>query len=147
MLLLDVNILLGAHRADHRDHTWLHAWLTRAATGDEDFGVPLLVWGSFLRLVTNRRVFSVPTPRSDAFAFIDGVRAQPRYLSTEPGPRHLALLQGLCDEGDAAGDLVPDAILGAIAMEHGAGVASLDRDFARFASLRQVRPAPGPADG
>jgi predicted nucleic acid-binding protein len=44
---------------------------------------------------------------------------------------------------DASGDLVPDAVLGAVAVEHGAGVATLDRDFARFSSVSHRRPTPG----
>ena len=104
-------------------------------TGNEPFTVPTLVWGSFLRLATNRRIFSIPTPRPAAFAFIDAVCEQPHHLLTSPGPRHLALLTKLCAEADATGDLIPDAVLGAIAVEHGCEVATLDRDFARFGSV------------
>lgn len=82
----------------------------------------------------------MPTPLADAFAFIDTVMAHPRHLALGPGPRHLALVRQLCEDGDARGDLVPDAVLGAIALEHGAAVATLDRDFARFHAVRAVRP-------
>jgi len=64
------------------------------------------------------------------------IRAQPHHLLTSPGPRHLALLSRLCAEADATGDLIPDAVLGAIALENGCEVATLDRDFARFGSVR-----------
>ncbi len=102
--------------------------------GDEAFAVPLFVWASFLRLTTNRRVFAVPTPRADAFAFVDAVCAQALFLSLDPGPRHLALLRDLCDEADAVGDLLPDAVIGAVAVEYGCELVTLDRDFARFAT-------------
>lgn len=142
MLVLDVNILLASHRADHPHHDRVRPWFDAVVGGDEDFGVPHLIWGSFLRLSTNRRVFLVPTPLKEAFAFIDATIGRPRHLPIAPGPRHLTLLRQLCEEADAAGDLLPDAILGAIALEHGATVASLDRDFARFGSVRSVRPEP-----
>jgi toxin-antitoxin system PIN domain toxin len=87
-------------------------------------------------LAAHRRIFAIPTPRQDAFAFVDAVCAQPHHLLTSPGPRHLALLDRLSAEADAAGDLIPDAVLGAIALEHGCEVATLDRDFARFGSVR-----------
>jgi uncharacterized protein len=103
--------------------------------------VPNLVWASFLRLATNRRIFGVPSPRTDAFAFIDAVNAQPHHLPTGPGPRHLTLLWRLCDEADASGDLIPDAVLAAIAAEHHCDVATLDRDFARFSSVSVLRPS------
>ncbi|MCA1672404.1 MAG: hypothetical protein LC799_09445 [Actinobacteria bacterium] len=93
-----------------------------------------------LRLVTNRRIFEVPTPLSDAFAFIDVTCAQPHHVLLTPGTRHLALLRRCCEEADAVGDLVPDAVLVALAVEHGCAIVTLDRDFARFESIRHRRP-------
>ncbi len=139
-LLLDVNVVLAAHRADHPDHPGVRPWFDEMVASGADFAVPLLVWASFLRLATNRRVFMVPTPLEEAFAFIDATVAQPSYLWVEPGPRHLDLVRQLGQETDAAGDLIPDAVLGAIALEHALVVATRDRDFARFASVTTVRP-------
>ena len=106
MLLVDVNILLAAHRDDHPNHASVRPWFEALIAGDEPFTVPTVVWGSFLRLATNRRIFTVPTPRVDALAFIDSICAQPHYLSTSPGPRHLILLKRVSAEGEATGDLV-----------------------------------------
>lgn len=139
MLVLDVNVVLAAHRGDHPHHDVVRRWFDALVMSEGDFGVPDLVWGSFLRLATNRRIFAVPTPLADAFAFVDATRAQHRHLSVAPGPGHLALVRRLCVEADATGDLVPDAVLGAIAVEHGATIATLDRDFARFPSVRHQR--------
>jgi toxin-antitoxin system PIN domain toxin len=140
VFLLDVNVVIAAHRGDHPHHEPVQTWLDRMRSGGERFTVPAIVWGSFLRLVTNRRAFEVPTPRDEAFAFIDAVCAQPGYLAVGPGPRHLALLQRLCDEADALGDLIADAAIAAIAAEHGCEIVTLDRDFARFESVRHRRP-------
>jgi uncharacterized protein len=140
VLLLDVNVVLSAHRADHPQHEQVRTWLEEMLAGDERFTVPALVWASFLRLATNRRIFEVPTPRDDAFAFIDAVRAQPLHLPLAPGPRHLTLLRRLCEEGDALGDLIPDAVVAAVAAEHSCEIVTLDRDFARFPSVRHRRP-------
>ena len=98
------------------------------------------MWASFIRLVTNRRVLARPTPRDDAFEFLDAVCAQPNHVLLTPGPQHLALLRQACAKADATGDLVPDAVLAAIALEHGCAVASFDRDFARFSSIDHVIP-------
>jgi len=136
-----VNVVLAAHRDDHPHHPSVRAWFDELLAGDEPFAVPLLVWASFLRLATNRRVFEVPTPRPAAFAFIEATCAQPLHLLIAPGPRHLALLRELCDEGEALGDLIPDAVIAAVAAEHSCEVVTLDRDFARFASVRHRRPA------
>jgi toxin-antitoxin system PIN domain toxin len=140
MYLLDVNVVLAAHRGDHPQHRPVRAWFEEAIAGDESFAVPDTVWASFLRLATNRRIFEVPTPRADAFAFIEATCAQPRHLRLTPGPRHVALLRDLCEEADAAGDLIPDAVVGAVAVEYDCELVTLDRDFARFPSVRHFRP-------
>jgi hypothetical protein len=140
VLLLDVNVVLAAHRADHPHHAPVRAWFDAMLTREERFTVPAFVWGSFLRLATNRRIFEVPTPRDDAFAFIEATCAQPLHLPVGPGPRHLALLRALCDEADALGDLIADATIAAVAAEHSCEVVTLDRDFARFESVRHRRP-------
>jgi len=139
LLLLDVNVVLAAHRGDHPLHANVRPWFDRLLSGEEPFTVPATGWASFLRLATNRRIFEVPTPRADAFAFVESTAAQPHHLLVGPGPRHLALLRKLCDEADATGDLVPDAVIAAIAAEHGCEIVTLDRNFARFTSVRHQR--------
>jgi uncharacterized protein len=140
VFLLDVNVVLAAHRGDHPQHQPVRAWFDRLLDGDEPFAVPVQVWASFLRLATHRKIFEVPTPRPEAFAFIDATCAQPHFVGLAPGRRHLALVRRLCDEGDAVGDLVPDAMIGAIAVEYGCDLVTLDRDFARFPSVQHLRP-------
>jgi toxin-antitoxin system PIN domain toxin len=138
MYLLDVNVVLAVHRGDHPHHLPVRSWFDQMIVDALQFAVPVGIWASFLRLATNRRIFTVPTPLHDAWAFIDAVTTQPSYLLLRPGPRHLAVLRGLCAEGGAIGDLVPDAAIAAVAAEHGCAVATLDRDFARFPSVRHV---------
>lgn len=142
MLLLDVNVVLAASRDDHPLYGQVRPWFDALLCGDDGFTVPTPVWGSFLRLATHRRVFPVPTPRTAAFAFLRAVCGQPHHLLTGPGPRHLVLLEQACEEAEATGDLVPDAVIAALALEHGCEVITLDRDFARFPSVRHRRPGP-----
>lgn len=136
MQLLDVNVVLAAHRDDHPHHSVVRGWFDDLLAADEPFTVPTPVWASFLRLATNRRIFPVPTPLSEAFAFLDATCSQPNHLHTGPGPRHLTILRKQCEEAAARGDLVPDAVIAALAVEHSCTVATLDRDFARFPSVR-----------
>lgn len=139
MLLFDVNVLLAAHRADHPDHDVAAAELGAAARGDEPFTVPAFVWASLLRLATNRRVFGVPSSLDDVFTFIDAVIGQRGFVAAEPGARHLPLVRQACADAGASGNLVPDAVLAALAVELGATVVSFDHDFDRF-RVRHRRP-------
>ena len=140
MLLLDVNVVVAAYREDLPQHERVSRWLEALADQREPFTVPPPVWASFVRLVTNPRIFDPPTSLRQAFAFVDAVCARPNHLLVVPGPRHLELLRRVCEEADATGDLVSDAVLAAIALEHDCVVASLDRDFARFSSIDHVIP-------
>jgi toxin-antitoxin system PIN domain toxin len=144
VLVLDVNVVLAAHREDHPHHGVVRPWLEAVIASRDSYAVPHAVLASFLRLATNRRIFPVPTPLADAFEFLEALSAQPGFLPAEPGPRHLTLLRSLCEEFDAQGDLLPDTVIAAIALEHAGAVATLDRDFARFTNVRVVRPAPAP---
>lgn len=138
MFLLDVNVVVAAHRDDHPQHEVVRPWFDDLVAGDEPFTVPNVVWGSFLRLVTHRKIFACPTTLDEAFAFIDAVEAQPHHLSTGPGPRHLTLLRSACTEGGATANLVPDAVLVAVAAERSCTIATMDRDFARFPRVPHV---------
>jgi toxin-antitoxin system PIN domain toxin len=138
--LLDVNVVLAAHREDHPHFEVARAWLDRTLTTRSSFSVTDLVAGSFLRVATNRRIFSLPTPVPEAFDYLRALRDQPSHVMLGPGPLHLEIMQRLCVDGDAHGDLIPDAQLAAIAIEHASELVSFDRDFARFAELRWTRP-------
>lgn len=140
MLLLDVNVVLSAFREDAPHHTFVSTWLDEIAVRGDRFTVPDVVWASFVRLATNRRIFDPPASLDEAFAFVDALRTRAGHTPLGPGPRHLALLRRVCAEANATGDLVSDAVLAAIALEHDCAVASLDRDFARFESVDHVVP-------
>ncbi|MEA2195036.1 MAG: uncharacterized protein QOG42_1470 [Solirubrobacteraceae bacterium] len=140
MLLLDVNVVVVAYHQNLPQHAMISSWLDDVIERREPFTVPVVVWASFVRLVTNRRIFEPPTPLADAFEFATAVCGQPNHVPLGPGPRHLELLRRTCEESNAVGDLVSDAVLAAIALEHDCVVASLDRDFARFPSIEHVVP-------
>jgi uncharacterized protein len=138
--LLDVNVLLAAHRDDHPDFETARTWLDRTLAERTPFAVLDIVAGAFLRIATNRRIFAIPTPVDEAFGYLKALRGQPAHAMLSPGPRHLALLQQLCADGEATGDLIADAQLAAIALEHACELISFDRDFTRFSELRWSRP-------
>jgi toxin-antitoxin system PIN domain toxin len=140
VILLDANVLLAAHREDHPHHALVRPWFEEMLRGDEPFTVMDVTWASFIRIATNRRIFTVPTPLADAFGFLRSVRAQPQHVAVAPGERHLEIFEQLCNAADAAGDLAADAYIAALAKEQDLEVISLDLDFARFPELRWRRP-------
>ncbi len=141
MVVLDVNILVAAYRTDHPDHEAVTPWFDSLLGGGSPFGVPDAVWVGFVRIVTNRRIFLIPADVSEAFEFVTAVAAHPGYRSMTPDEDLIPTWQRLCREGQAGGDLVPDAYIAAVAMRIGGTVATRDRDFRRFDGLRTLDPA------
>jgi uncharacterized protein len=140
MLIADVNLFVGAHRTVVNDHQKYRDWLETRLTGPETFGVSELVLSSFIRLVTNHRIFSVPTPVEAALEFCDVIRRSSSAVIVAPGGRHWEIFANLCAQTPARGNLVPDAYLAALAIENGATLATRDRGFARFRGVRLVDP-------
>ncbi len=95
---------------------------------------------AFPRLGTHRAVFPRPLTSHQAAAIAERWLRLPSSVMIEPTLRHLAILRGLLESTGTAGNLVGDAHLAALALEHGATVVSFDREFARFEGVRLHRP-------
>lgn len=140
MLLADVNVLVYAHRPESPRAAEHRQWLEDSLGGQEPFGVSELVLSSFLRLVTNHRIYRDPTPPEQAMAFCEEMLGAPAAVPVRPGPRHWSIFAQLCRIVAARANVVPDAYLAALAIEHGATWLTTDRGFARFAGLRWRTP-------
>lgn len=140
MILLDVNVLVAAHREDAGQHKAIRNWLESELSSPTGVGVSELVLSGCLRVVTHPKVFRTPTPLAEAIAFVDDLRSRPEVRIYAPGADHWEIFTGLCRRADARGNLVPDAYHAAIAMELGCEWISLDRGFARFPGLRWRHP-------
>ncbi len=140
MLLPDVNVLVYAHREDLAAHPVARAWLESALNGDEPLGVFNPTLASFLRIVTNRRIFKTPTPLSLALDFVETLRAAPMARPIDTSASHWEIFVRLCHEINAAGDDIPDAYLAALAIENDCEFVSTDTGFARFSRLKFRRP-------
>ncbi len=140
MLLLDVNVLVYAHREDAQGHEGYRRWLERLANGEEAFAVADIVFSGFMRIVTHPKVFNRPSPLHHALAFIEELRRRPTFVPLMPGVRHWNIFVRLCRDTQAKGNLIPDAYLAALAIETGSEWISTDGDYARFPGLRWRHP-------
>lgn len=132
MFLPDVNILVQACLTEGPQHLAARRWLSDALAGPESVGLADSIVTGTIRVLTHPRVTLSPVPLSTALGFIDDVFASPLAVSVTSGARHREVLRDVCERGDATGNLIPDAYLAALAVEHRATVVSFDRDFARF---------------
>ena len=136
MILADVNVLVHSFRQDSPRHTAVAPWLLDKVYSPAPFAVPDLVFSGFLRVVTMPRIFNPPCTLDQAMEYVEAVRAQPNYVPLAPAGRHWEIFTSLCRSARATGNLIPDAWLAAIAVEHGCVLATDDRGFRRFPGLK-----------
>ncbi len=140
MILVDANLLLYAYNPRAPEHEKSRIWLEDMLSGTDLVRFAWLTLWAFLRIATNSRVFERPLSATEAEVAVSSWLAQPNAGILEPGEGHWDILRGLMHQGQAAGPLVMDAAIAAIALEHGAVVCTTDRDFSRFPGLKWTNP-------
>ena len=136
----DVNVLVAASRSDHPHHKTAYAWLNKAVA-DSANGASIrlmpMVATSFLRLVTNAKIFVQPTPVQDAVEFLDALLAVPGvempFLGTE-----WPILRQLCIEKELSANDIPDAWLASVVIQLGEHLVTFDTDFKKLLKRTQV---------
>jgi uncharacterized protein len=133
--LLDANLLIYGVNRDAPQHRKAKTWLEGAIEGPETVAFSWNVLLAFLRLTTRVGLFQKSLTVPGAFALIDSWLEQPAVTVVHPGARHPRIMRDLLTAAGTGGNLVSDAHLAALAIEHGAELCTADRDFARFAGL------------
>lgn len=139
-MLVDANLLLYA--ADERSPYNRAAveWITAQLNGPRRVGLPWQSLGAFLRIATHPRAMARPLMPAPAWQQVTDWLDAPAAWVPVPGRSHAELLGDLITRYDVRGNLVPDAQLAALALEHGLTVCSADTDFARFADVSWENP-------
>lgn len=138
MRMVDVNVLVDAHRKESPHHAEAAAYLRGLVEGDEPFALSEAVVQGFVRLVTNPKLFRPATELGQAFEFVEQIEAQPHCFRVRPGVAHRRIFEELCRWVKARGPLVTDAAHAALAVESGCVWVTRDADFARFAPRLRV---------
>ena len=140
MILIDANLLLFAYNSRAAEHGASRRWLEATLSGPGLVRFAWITLWAFLRISTNPRVFERPLSMPEAEDIVSSWREQPVVGILEPEERHWEILRTLTRDGKTRGPLVMDAVLAAIAIEHGATLYTTDRDFARFPGLSWIDP-------
>lgn len=139
-MLVDANLLLYATDSSSPHHAPAARWLTAALRGNRRVGIPWQSVGAFLRISTNPRIYRNPMSAEQSWDCVRGwLAAEPAWI---PGASEetAGILGRLVTQLPVTAGLVPDAMLAAIAIEHGLTVVSADSDFARFPGVRWHNP-------
>ena len=143
MIMVDANVLIYAYDLGSPRHAAAARWLEDRLNGEEEVRFPLITLLAFLRITTNPAVFHRPLTTERAISLVKAWLARPNVTMASPTERHWQVLEQTATAGQARGALLMDAHLAALASEHGATLATTDRDFTRFPGLRTQDPLKG----
>ena len=140
MILIDANLLLFAYNVRAAEHEASRKWLEMTLSGQTLVRFAWVTLWAFLRISTNPRVFEHPLTMHESEDIVSSWLAQPVAGIVESGERHWEILRTQTRDGQARGPLLMDAVLAALAIEHGGTLYTTDRDFARFPELAWIDP-------
>lgn len=140
MILVDANLLIYAHAGAFPQHIAAREWLDERINGTAPVGLPWPSLLAFVRIVSNPRIFSRPSSITTAWRQVESWLAMDSVWIPLPTERHREILAPLMKSAEGRANLVPDADLAALAIEHGLVLCSTDGDFARFDGLEWRNP-------
>lgn len=140
MKVTDANLLLYAYNESAPQHETAKNWLEERLSSPEIFGLSWQIITAFLRISTNPKSFPLPFTLSEAIEIVEDWLAQPQVKILLPTENHWIIFSNLIIEGQTNGAMMMDAHLAALTIEHGAVLATTDRDFARFSKLKTINP-------
>ncbi|HEY2078865.1 MAG TPA: type II toxin-antitoxin system VapC family toxin [Streptosporangiaceae bacterium] len=139
-MIVDANVLLYAVDTSSPFHKPAKDWLEDSLNEPTRIGLPWASLLAFQRISTHPRASASPLNPSQAWSFVADWLDTDGVWVPVPGERHAEIISDLIVAGDLRGNLVTDAHLAALAIEHGVGICSTDSDFARFPQITWMNP-------
>jgi toxin-antitoxin system PIN domain toxin len=140
VILLDANILIYAKNPFFSRHQTILDWLDNQLNESALVGLPWHSLLAFLRVATNPRIFQQPLSIDEAWEQVLAWLEWETVWIPQPTDRHAEVLGEILTSGNVQANLIPDAHLAALAIEHGLLLCSTDRDFTQFPQLRWLNP-------
>ena len=141
-MMIDVNVLLAAARQDHTHHVrakdWLESWLTDCEAGTQTLSLPLLVIASFLRLITQAKIYPNPSTPLQAVAYVDWL-LDVRGVSIGLQGKEWVQLRRLCLDKQLIHNDIPDAWLASVVLSAGEVLVTFDKGFKKLLPASQVQ--------
>ena len=141
MRAVDTNVLVAAHIESVPEHEAAHDLLILLAEGDLPWALTWPCVYEFLRVATHPRIFHPPIPLERALSSIGRLLESPSLVLLSETHRHKEVMERVVRAAGAAGNLVHDAHIAALCLEHGVSeIITGDRDFTRFDGLSVINP-------
>lgn len=136
MKIVDTSVLVHAINATSPYNSAARQWVQRGTRGEFTLGLEQSALLGFIRLTTNPNLLGSPLTTDEAITIVRDWLAAPSALAVQPPKQHLDIFQNLLRDRIVTRDLVMDAHLAAVAIGHGATLATFDRGFLGFDGLK-----------
>lgn len=140
MIIPDINLLVYAHDMSSRFHDSARDWWEDLMRRRIALGLPVVTVLGFVRLLSNPRITNNPANPAVLLTVMNHILCQPNVSLISPGMKHLEIMAELFLNSGCTGKMTTDIHLAALAIEHGARLASNDADFSRFPQLDWLNP-------
>lgn len=140
MILLDANILIYAFATDSPFHKKAGAWLVDLMDRHEPLALSWDTVLAFLRISTNPASGSSMLAIAEALDILESIISRSHVHMVVPSERHWRTFRGLIGDTAIKSNLVMDAHLAALAIDHGLALCTNDGDFFRFKGLKLLNP-------
>lgn len=141
MRAVDTNVLVYAEIKNSAHHDRAREVLSDLAEGAAPWAIPWPCIYEFLRVVTHSRIYHPPVPLDRAIADLRRILASPSLVLLSETERHTEIFLDVLEDSGTTGNLIHDAHLAALCLEHGVSeLVTGDRDFLRFSDLRVLNP-------
>ena len=140
MILVDAKLLLYAEDSLSEHHEAARTWWDTQLSRSDPVGLCWPVLSAFIRIGTNARLHQRPLTLKEATERVQSWFNQFCVRVLQPTYQHWIIFQQMLRSGNAVGNLVSDAHLAALAVEHNCVLHSTDADFSRFKGLKWKNP-------
>ena len=138
---VDVNVLLYASDTSSSKHPEAIRFVKQRASDPDLFCLAWPTLMAFLRISTHPRIFARPLSPDDALGNIESLLSLPRVRLLSEGEGFLEIYREVTARFAVRGNLVPDAHLAALLLQHGVRrLYTIDRDFRKFDFLEVTDP-------
>lgn len=141
MIGIDTNILVYAHRSDMSFHSKADQFLSDLINDSTSIAIPYPCLSEFLSIVTNPKIFKIPSPREIALQELENFLTLPNVYCIGELTGYFSLYKEISIKAKISGGEFHDARIAAICIQHEIKVFySADRDFNRFPKLKIKNP-------
>lgn len=137
MIAVDTNVLVYSYVPSFPQHAIARRLLLSLSEGVSPWAIPWPCIYEFVRVTTHHKILQPPMPPALALENLEALCRVPGLMLLAETDRHFALFSQLVRDSSVTGNLIFDAHIAALCIEHGVSeLVTFDRDFHRFARLK-----------